>query len=522
MESSSAVAPLSPSPTDNQALSPSDTTHSPTTPNTPFPPYHQQPSGSSGLFPYPFLKTYGGTPTPSYSSDKEDTDSTPKLPPQRKRTRASPEQLAVLEDVFATNSSPNSKIREMLAERLGMSERSVQIWFQNRRAKNKLLHKRALLAEQEALRSQQFLAAMANGGGAHLGSGRSGIGAGGNSPGYFPYTGGRMPLARDRGLQQGRPCLIPNRVRAPVSPLPLEGSPMFGHPSPLITPTDAHPPNDAAADPDRFTFTCDTLTIGTWRRMLIQPNDLVCEHTATGCAWRIADNAHQFRMTFPHSAVRNIEYTSLDPAFAQVAIDLKEGPVFEMEKRSNTQSEWVACGDFTEGKQATVCLRHVMRGVGMHLKQQILQWLRSHSDLVSVASFDGTPASIVLGELDQYTNAMALLSTSPNDLMSSPLVSSFSTISPSLSATPLLSTSCGVPSKLDHWGQEEIGLGLITSASTPTATHASPATTSTSPLSLDPQLAWSSDYFPEFVMEKQEDMDSSIEFLSSEALSTSF
>jgi hypothetical protein len=45
--------------------------------------------------------------------------------------------------------SPDSKLRKRLSEQLGMSERSIQIWFQNRRAKVKLLKKRAKMKEQQ-------------------------------------------------------------------------------------------------------------------------------------------------------------------------------------------------------------------------------------------------------------------------------------------------------------------------------------------------------------------------------------
>jgi hypothetical protein len=51
----------------------------------------------------------GNTPTSS---------TTPK-----KRTRATPEQLAVLEKTFMTNTSPNSRMRSSLAQELGMTER---------------------------------------------------------------------------------------------------------------------------------------------------------------------------------------------------------------------------------------------------------------------------------------------------------------------------------------------------------------------------------------------------------------
>lgn len=50
----------------------------------------------------------------------------------KKRQRATPEQLIVLEEAFAVNSSPNAKMREVISAQISMTERSVQIWFQNR------------------------------------------------------------------------------------------------------------------------------------------------------------------------------------------------------------------------------------------------------------------------------------------------------------------------------------------------------------------------------------------------------
>ncbi|KAJ2823429.1 Short stature homeobox protein 2, partial [Coemansia erecta] len=55
----------------------------------------------------------------------------------RKRARATSEQVNVLESVFLVNRSPASRMREDLATRLGMAPRQVQVWFQNRRAKEK-------------------------------------------------------------------------------------------------------------------------------------------------------------------------------------------------------------------------------------------------------------------------------------------------------------------------------------------------------------------------------------------------
>ncbi|KAF7731258.1 hypothetical protein EC973_000674 [Apophysomyces ossiformis] len=94
---------------------------------------------------------------PSPEDTIKDASKEEQNPPVRKRTRATPEQLAVLEETFAMNVSPNSKLRKQLAERLQMSERSIQIWFQNRRAKTKLLQKRAQMQMQQAsIRAQLY------------------------------------------------------------------------------------------------------------------------------------------------------------------------------------------------------------------------------------------------------------------------------------------------------------------------------------------------------------------------------
>ncbi|KAG2231671.1 hypothetical protein BDF21DRAFT_417337 [Thamnidium elegans] len=50
-----------------------------------------------------------------------------------KRKRASPNQLVVLNHIFAQTYFPSTEIRIELGKQLGMSPRTVQIWFQNKR-----------------------------------------------------------------------------------------------------------------------------------------------------------------------------------------------------------------------------------------------------------------------------------------------------------------------------------------------------------------------------------------------------
>ena len=50
----------------------------------------------------------------------------------QKRQRATQEQLVTLEAEFNKNPTPTAIVRERIAQEINMTERSVQIWFQNR------------------------------------------------------------------------------------------------------------------------------------------------------------------------------------------------------------------------------------------------------------------------------------------------------------------------------------------------------------------------------------------------------
>ena len=50
----------------------------------------------------------------------------------QKRQRATQDQLMTLEREFNKNPTPTAMVRERIADEINMTERSVQIWFQNR------------------------------------------------------------------------------------------------------------------------------------------------------------------------------------------------------------------------------------------------------------------------------------------------------------------------------------------------------------------------------------------------------
>ncbi|KAI8993704.1 homeobox domain-containing protein [Pilobolus umbonatus] len=52
-----------------------------------------------------------------------------------KRKRITPYQLNILSELFNNTDTPNFQVRENTAQKLSMTNREVQVWFQNRRAK---------------------------------------------------------------------------------------------------------------------------------------------------------------------------------------------------------------------------------------------------------------------------------------------------------------------------------------------------------------------------------------------------
>ena len=75
------------------------------------------------------------TPTPSSSSAARRPPRKSTLTQQQKnqkRQRATQDQLVTLEIEFNKNPTPTAVTRERIATEINMTERSVQIWFQNR------------------------------------------------------------------------------------------------------------------------------------------------------------------------------------------------------------------------------------------------------------------------------------------------------------------------------------------------------------------------------------------------------
>ncbi|KND91988.1 Homeobox protein HOY1 [Tolypocladium ophioglossoides CBS 100239] len=322
----------------------------------------EQPMALGTTAPMPAPSSCNGTPTsatastpnaagkqsPAQSTSSASGESSnSKRPPRKstltqqqknqKRQRATQDQLTVLEVEFNKNPTPTANVRDKIAEEINMTERSVQIWFQNRRAKIKLLAKKSLETGEdidsipESMRAYLAMQAMESGkglGGSYLG--RTGL---------LPFGHGGMLLGGEGGAQ---------------------GKVLIHH------------------------LTCRTLSIGKWTRVGQNTMDLIVFYSPDKCTMTYYINNEQagYKIEYPFSYIKNIWLENSEGDHNKVGgivIELNRPPNFFMDS-SPTTNGFFQCGDFTEDLQASNCMVHHLGGNPKVLTNQLAK-------LVSLEAF---------------------------------------------------------------------------------------------------------------------------------------
>ncbi|KAI8337701.1 homeobox domain-containing protein [Chlamydoabsidia padenii] len=395
----------------------------------------------------------------------------------KKRTRVTPTQLSILEDTFSVSATPDSKLRKHLAQKLQMPERSIQIWFQNRRAKVKLIQRRSLIREEQEMVRAKIYAEAAAAAAAAAASGTLLTPASASSlsssshywhgpppppppPPSALIHGYQYPITRFPIQQSWITDLTPPPP-PPPPPLPLAQFYQFDHsstlsssyaitgtptedptesfyhsnlsPSPTPNPSEINTFNDnifiddnsnmttigdLTSSPNNLTtgtINVNTVTIGTWHRMKISHQDLLCYFNSSTRTfeWYIRDSNYHFKMVISFDHVNSMGITIIDNGiFAQMDLVLNEPPLFYMEIMDD--STWIQCSDFTEEMQATCHLHHTLRGLASDLKQDLVGMASMDPHLCHIIRFPPVPPQPINNDLPE-----GMTTLDPSSLMSS-------------------------------------------------------------------------------------------------------
>ncbi|KAI8366881.1 hypothetical protein BD560DRAFT_424830 [Blakeslea trispora] len=300
----------------------------------------------------------------------------------RKRTHLKPSQVALLQESFDNNPLPDASVRSKLARELSVSERTIQIWFQNRRAKARKVDNTS--SQKDTSKSQL------------TDSDRPQA-----PPRYQATFRTMMTPERFQELRQDQHH-IRRRPRSISKPEPRTASLVEiakassramseGIPEVSFTNEELNQPCSDKSPIQMVTLPVSVLRIGSWTRFAhatSQTNqkewDLVCYGSPADreLIWRVQAEGHHFRIqvSFDHiQQLRLSQQIQLETGELVGQLDVESNlPLTFSMWRFGQDQQWVRCGDFTEDRQASLIHTHILQGNHELFKQALL-------DLISLA-----------------------------------------------------------------------------------------------------------------------------------------
>lgn len=337
----------------------------------------------------------------------------------RKRTHLTGSQIASLQASFANNPLPDASIRHGLSLSLGITERTVQIWFQNRRAKARKLEDIANGKSTGTpggirttpLASSTTSLSIAAPTSRYQATFRSMM-----TPQLFEEMNAATALPpqsascfrrRPRSTSKPeKPKLAPallaprsmseetdhQRHQSKYTPLySVHGKKRMtiydddvSNLSVLDSSAPQLPPRGLNHDQSNIvTLPVHLLRIGAWTRFanITTATDwgLLCYCTNDHLIWQIQAEGQKFRIHVPFTAINQLSLGSADDvSFGQLNIQLDpQQLIFTMclNQQYQQDEEWVRCGDFSEEKQASLLFVHEVQGHHDMLQQAVLNML---------------------------------------------------------------------------------------------------------------------------------------------------
>ncbi|KAJ3412398.1 hypothetical protein HDV05_000818 [Chytridiales sp. JEL 0842] len=323
---------------------------------------------------------------------------------KRRRVHASKEQLAFLEAAFQACQKPNSKARIEICKSIRMNTRSVQIWFQNRRAREKKIQQGTLPPGSGALSRRGSLDSLCDD--FDLATCTDNDSSFDDSSfDDFTETSPTMSTTSTSApsLLATDDFLLPASSSSTTSPPPSTTynpatktrqrsmsfptiSTLTGFQPTLTTHFETENVANNSQDPSSLFFGVNTLVgiqqssfrlstsslvIGSWRRMSVTPQDLICEidYTSKVLRWTVVEASFSFKMevSFADIVDASLDNSSEDSqeekGESTLTVEVCAVPTFSKEvKLADGTSVFIPCEDFTEGLQASSVPLHVLRG----------------------------------------------------------------------------------------------------------------------------------------------------------------
>ncbi|CAO3656937.1 unnamed protein product [Mucor hiemalis] len=358
--------------------------------------------------------------------------------PTRKRTHLKTSQVATLQESFNSNPLPDSSVRSRLARELSVTERTIQIWFQNRRAKARKLDSLGPLPTN-TLQSNGC-------------SNKSSVRAGWIEPDLRNPTPPRyqatfrtmMTPERFEELKHQDGTQIRRRPRSSSKPEPKSSHLLaaatnnsramsegihqqYKNPVPFSAnngdTTLAHAPsissslsqiNTAQTPIQMVPLPVSVLRIGSWTRFahaLPYTNqrdwDLVCYGSPVDreLIWRVQAEGHHFRIQVGFDNIHQLRLSQqvqieTGEIVGQLDVELGLPLVFSM-WRFGQDDQWIRCGDFTEDKQASIDSLHILQGNHDAFKQALLDLIALAPELATKISVSPTNMLVSAADLTQ-------------------------------------------------------------------------------------------------------------------------
>lgn len=303
-----------------------------------------------------------------------------------KRQRANAQQLEVLRLEYRLCATPDAATRRRISALIDMTERSVQIWFQNTRAKQKKAQRGGKESREETDEfglgiDVDYDVSMADdvsmSADVSVTSHMTKMSV--NVSHVTSHVTSDDPITPITNTHSHHMLATPPTTSSHVT---SNDSPTFsplGHVTPNLTPTTPH----HVALPPIF-FPTLSLTIGNWRRL--SPQISLAYYPSTDImSYHMTSEKTQFRMQFPFSAIDEI-HVSRNPndTLGALNLTLTAAPSFSIQT-PKAPGRWVACHDFSEGKQASHVTTHICNGPATVLQQQLSRVFALRSDYVRMS-----------------------------------------------------------------------------------------------------------------------------------------